>query len=821
MQTLWQDLRYGARVLMKKRIFVLIVVITLGLGVGANAAIFSVVDAVLLAPLPYTDPERLVAMHTALPDLGFPRVGLSDTEFVELRRQNQSFAELAGWNWDRATLRGRQEPERIIAPLATANLFRTLGVRIELGRDFTEEEEQVGKNQVAILSHRFWQRKFAGDPAIIGQVIELDGAPITIIGVLPDSFKSPPELQAGTSVDLWRGFDLNLSRPRRGSQYMSVIGRLHSGVTFETAQAEHHANTRRVANANPQWYPANISGFLVPLERSLVGDVRLALLILLAAVAVVLLIACANVANLLLARSEERQKEIAVRAALGASRLRLIRQLLIESTLLALLGGGFGLLLAYWGVDGLLAISPTDIPRLAETSLDLRVIGFALAVSLLTALLFGLAPALHAVKVDLHTMLKESGRTTGLPGRSRLRQALVVTETALAVVLLVAAGLLARSFWKLQNVEMGFRADHLLTLRLTPPGSAYADNQQVAGLYEKLLTRLQSLPGVASAAVTDPLPLTSNNDTVIEIEGRQLDMNRLTHMSVDFRTVSTDYFHTMGMRLTQGRGFTDGDQEGALPVTIINETLARNQWPGENPVGKRFRYLDGPPDQATTRYLTIVGVVADAKNHALDADPNQEAFIPLRQHAISYGRGGVQQAFHLAVRTLAEPVNLAAVVQREARDTEPNFVISQVKAMDELLASARLQPRFQTSLFAGFALLALGLGAVGIYGVIAYTVAQRTHEIGVRMALGAQTRQVWRLVIWQGLRPALLGIALGLAGAFAVTRIMERLLFAVSASDPLTFIAIAALLLGVALIACAIPEWRATKVDPMVALRYE
>jgi putative ABC transport system permease protein len=823
MQSFWQDLRYGARMLLKKPGFTLIAVITLALGIGANTAIFSAVNAVLLRPLPYERPERLMALYTAEPALGYPRTGLSEAEFVRLRQENQSFAEIAGWYWfGKTTLRGVSEPENVTALFCTANFFRTLGVKVAVGRDFNAEEELAGKNNVAVLSHAFWQRKFAGDPAVIGRTMDLDGAGVTVIGVAPASFKAPVELQADTRVDIWRGFDMRPSSPRRGAQFISVIGRLRANVTAAAAQAEHHANTRRIQSDNPQWYPADILGFLIPLERAVAGDVRLALLVLLGAVGVVLLIACVNVANLLLVRGEDRQKEIAVRAALGASRGRILRQLLIESLLLATLGGGLGLLLAFWGMDAMLAISPENIPRLDETSLDLRVTGFATLASLLTAALFGLAPALRALKFDLHTTLKEGARGGASNSRSRLRRSLVVLETALAVVLLIAAGLLIRSVRELQRSDMGFRPDHLLTMRLTPPASAYRDNQQVTGLYERLLARINALPGVESAAVTDPLPpIRDGNTTVVQFEGRPFDMTRLTHLSTDFRTVSAGYFQTMGMRLIRGRLFTDADQEGATPVVVINESFARNHWPGEDPVGKRFRYLNNLPDRATTRYLTIIGVVADAKNRAFAGAAWQEAFIPLPQHAVTYGGLEVGQAFNLVVRTMADPLSLASAAQREAREIERDFIISQVKTMDDVVGVAFTQPRFNMILLGAFALLALALGAVGIYGVIAYTVAQRTHEIGLRMALGAQSQDVLKLVVAEGMKFASAGVGIGLLASFALTRLMRTMLFGVSATDPLTFGAIAVLLTVVALLACYVPARRAAKVDPMVALRCE
>jgi putative ABC transport system permease protein len=822
MQTLWQDLRYGARMLLKQPGFTLIAVITLALGVGATTAIFSVVNAVLLRPLPYAQPHGLVSIYDALPSINFPRAGLSEAEFVALRDQKQSFAEVAAWAGGEAVLRGVAEPERVIAPQVTANFFRTLGVNVALGRDFLPEEELAGKNNVVVLAHHFWQRKFGGDPAIIGRTLTLDETAFTVIGVLPADFRAPNELQADARRDLWRGYDLNPSRLRRGSQFLTVYARLKPGASLTMAQAESAANTRREAASFPAFYPPDITNQIESLERTVVGDVRQSLWILLASVAVVLLIACANIASLLLVRGEARQKEIAVRAALGAGRGRIIRQMLVESLLLALLGGSLGLMLARWGLDGLLAISPENIPRLTETTLDLRVMGLALLVSLLTAILFGLMPALHATRFDLQTMLKDSGRGSQPPSRSRLRKALVITETALAVVVLVAAGLLFRSFRALQQVNPGFRPDHLLTMTLTPPDAAARDNQQVVKLYDQVLTRIDTLPGVTAVAATDTLPLDGNSsNTIIEIEGRPLDMNRLTNMSTEFGSINEAYFQTTGIQLLRGRGFTPSDQEGALPVGVVNESLARNHWPNEDPLGKRFRLLDGPPDKATTRYLTIVGVVADVKNESLREAARQEVFVPMAQHAVTYGRMGARTSFSLIARTANDPTTLAQTIQREVRQIESAFLFTDVRTMEQIMAQTLVQPRFNMILLGSFALLALGLGAVGIYGVIASVVTQRTNEIGIRLALGAQPRDVLQLIIRQGMTLTLSGVTLGLLASWALTRWLATLLFGVSATDPLTFAAIALLLAGVALLACWIPARRATKVDPMIALRCE
>jgi putative ABC transport system permease protein len=824
MSSFWQDLRYGLRVLNKNRGFTVVALLTLALGIGANTAIFSVINAVLLRALPYPGSERLVSFYDSIPSLEFPRAGLTEAEYLSLRNENSSFEEIAAWNEDRVSLRGTGEPERVASAVATANLFRLLGAQLVLGRGFNEEEEIKGHSNVVVLSNAFWQRRFAGDNSVIGQSLTLDGETFTVIGVLSPAFKSPPELQADTRIDIWQGYGYDPAEPNRGTHGVNVIALLRKGTSIEQAQAETSTIINRVISDHPEFYPpaSEFSTNLQTLHQNIVGDVRPALLVLLSAVTVVLLIVCANVANLLLARGEARQKEIALRAELGASRARIIKQLLIESLLLGTIGGITGLVLARWGLDVLIALSPENIPRLSETTFDLRVVGFSILLSLLTAILFGLAPALKAVKFDLHTMLKEGGRSVGQASRNRFRNGLVVIETALALILLVAAGLLIKSFWHLQRVEMGFNPEHLLTMRLTPPGSSYNNNQQITDLYERLLNRVRTTPGVRAASVTDPLPINgSSQNTVIEIEGRPWDFSSSSMLVVDFRTISSDYFQTMGMRLVQGRFLSEQDREGSLPVAVINETMARTHWPSEEAVGKRFRYLDAPPDKAKSRMVTVVGIVADAKNRALNEEAAQEAFIPITQHEASYGDGGLQQSYNLVVRTTGDPTNLTNTIREEVRSLESAMIIADVRSMEQLMDAAVVQPRFNMILLCIFALLALGLGTIGIYGVISYSVLQRTQEIGVRMALGAQARDVLRMVIRQGLGLALTGVVLGIIGAFVLTRLMEGLLFGVSATDPVTFSAISLLLIFVALMACFIPARRATKVDPIIALKYE
>jgi putative ABC transport system permease protein len=820
MDTIWQDLRYSARMLLKNPGFTMIAVLTLALGIGGSTAIFSIINMVLLRPLPYAAPQRLVFIYNFAPGFGFEKIGLMGAEFLRLRDQARSLEQVSVYTSTTLTLTGIGEPERISSGTASSGLFAALGVPMALGRSLKVEEEPEGKGKIVILSHGFWRRKFAANPDILGQSLILDGHSYTIIGVLLQGFKSPLELKTGRAVELWVPADNNPAGSCCSHDF-NVVARLRAGQTLEQAQTEVQTIMAGVKKDYPGGYPKSgiKQTLLKPLQQELVGDLRRALWVLLAAVVFVLFIACANVANLLLARCEARQKEIAIRATLGAGRVRILRQLLVESLLLAASGGVLGILLAKWGLGLIPALGSEKIPRLDEMTLDGQVLGFALLVSLLTGVVFGLAPAFQAVKFDLNTALKEGGRTSASPrSRSRLRDMLIVVELALSLVLLIGAGLLIKSFWRLQHIDTGFRAEQLLTMRLFPPASTYIDNQRTAAFYEKLLERVHSLPGVRDAAVTDGVPLGDGGGaTFLEIEGQLPEHS--AYGTVGWRVTSPGYFRTLGVRLLRGRFLEDADQERAMPVAVVNETLARAHWPNENPLGQRIRLLNRDPKRATTVFLTVVGVVADVKNAGLTEAAKQEVYAPLRQRTAAIDRMGEQRQMSLTVRTSVEPMTLVSAIRQEVAALDGNVPIANVRTMEQILATITFQPRFNMILLGLFAAVALVFAAVGIYGVLSYSIIQRTQEIGIRMTLGATRREVLKLVIGRGMRLALLGQAAGLVAAFAVTRLMATLLFGVSATDPVTFGLLPPLLTMVALLACWIPARRATKVDPMVALR--
>jgi putative ABC transport system permease protein len=822
MDTLLKDIFYGIRNLLRHPGFTAIAVITLALGIGANTTIFSVVNSVLLRPLPYQQPDRLVQINDSLPSAGFPQAGLTQMEFVRLRNENQSFTHIGAYQSGTLTLTGAGEPERVRVTAVSDNFFLLLGVNPQLGRAFVSGEDEQSRSNVAMLSHEFWQNHFAANPNVINQAVTLGGNSTTIIGVLPAGFESPADLQNGTHAQLITPLGLDRASLNLGSHGVNTIGRLRDGVTSSQAASETSLIINRVVKENPTYYPSDGSfhSYLTPLHESIVGDVRLALLVLLGAVGLVLLIACANVANLLLARSEARQREFSIRAALGASRWRIIRQLLVESLVLALIGGVAALLLAWSSLDLLVALNPGNIPRLEWIGLEPRVLVFTLGLSFFTALIFGLMPALHAAKTDLQSTLKAGGRTAS-SARGRLGRFLVVSEVALAMLLMVGAGLLIKSFTRLEHVDTGLRTDHVLSMRLSLPASAYQKSQQIVSFYDRVLDQIKSLPGVEAVAVTDALPLSGNdNDTMMEIENRPFDEKGLA-MSSDFRVVTPDYFRVIGAQLRRGRIFSEADREGAPLVALINESIARNHWPNDDPIGKRIRLLDAPPAKATTSFMTIVGVVANAKNRGLAAETRQEIYVPLRQHGASIAGLGLRRGTNLTVRTSVEPLSVAGAVKERVWAVDRNVPIANVQTMEQVVQAGVVQQRFYTIMLGMFAFVALALGAVGIYGVISFSVGQRTKEIGVRMALGARAVDILRLVIRNGLVLTLIGIVFGIGGALALTRVLATLLFEVTTTDPFTFAAVAFVLLSAALLACYVPARRATKVDPLVALRYE
>ncbi|HEU0180056.1 MAG TPA: ABC transporter permease [Blastocatellia bacterium] len=819
MQTLIQDLRYGARMLLKNPGFTLIAVMTLGLGIGANTAIFSVVNGVLLRPLAYREPERIVTL------LNYGRGPVSPANFLDFRSGSQSFAQMAAAEAWGATLAGADRAEAISGLRMGEGLFALLGEQPLLGRTLQSEDYQPGKDHALVLSHKLWQREFGGDRNIVGRNITLSGESYAVVGVMPPQFQFPPFWS--TRAEMWTPLDLRPRATSRGGSSLRVFARLKPGVTLQQAQAEIDVMNTRLAQA----YPESNAGLNVrvdPLNEKVVGNVRLALLVLSGAVGFVLLIACANVACLLLARAAARQTEAAVRVALGASRWRIVRQLLTESLLLSVCGAAVGILLAVWGVDWLTTLLAGNsssfnvrLPRLSEIRIDLMALGFALVVTLATSLLFGLVPALAASKPDLSQSIKESGRGAA-GGRRRLRETLVVVELALALVMLIGAGLLINSFLKLQAVDPGFNPRNALTMTVSLSGASQYVGPTRESFYQRLTDRLTALPGVESVSAINHLPLAGDTWTrALTIEGRPLPPPG-QGIEVVFRVSRRGYFQTMGIPLRAGRDFTEYDAANSPGVIIINETLARRNWPSEDPIGKRVT-LDDPRDNSRApQWLTVVGVVKDVKQDSWTDAPSNEIYLPFQQSRDFYaGTARHFTTMTIVVRTSVEPQSLGATAQEAVRSLDRNLPVSSVATMEQVITDTLWQPRFNLQLIGIFAALAMTLAAIGLYGVMSYSVAQRTREVGLRMALGAGRRDVLKLVVGQGMKLALAGVALGLLASVALTRLMEKLLFEVSATDFSTFAVIAVLLMFVALVACWIPARRATKVDPMVALRCE
>ena len=806
MNRLWQDVRYGVRVLLRSPGFTAVAVLVTALAIGANTAIFSVINAVLLRPLPYANPERMVTVWGTQSKRGVTRAPFSYPDFADFHAQSNSFDGLAAYTDASASLAEHDTPEQIAGEVTSAEFFKALGVQPALGRAFAPDDEQSGVSGVVVISHGTWQHRFGGEQNIIGRQVTLDGKSRTVIGVLPADFQFPfstesPEyfLPINPKDDLDK---------QRGAHYLSVIGRLRPGVTAQQAAAE----MKGIAARLEQQYPdtdASRGINIVGAQDDMVSTLRPTLLILLGAVGFVLLIACANVANLLLARASRRGREIALRVALGASRARIVRQLLTESLVLSLAGGALGLLVAVWGVRLISSFVPADIPRFSETGLDPTVLAFTLAASVLTGLVFGLAPALSASKLDLNESLKEGGRSaTGGRARNRVRSLLIVSEVALSLVLLVGAGLLIKSFLKLRNTDPGFNPENVLTASISLPSAQYSEDARIAQFYQQAIERVSQLPGVESAGAITPLPLSDNGMSITFYPKDGPPPRPGEELVSAARVTSPDYFRTMGVPVVEGRAFSDADRADTQKVVIVNQTLARKFFPGADPLGRQLHLGLNDLD------AVIVGVVGDVRHQKLDKEAGPEFYVPFAQ--VPFGD------MSLVVRTRTDdPAGLSAPLRGAVQAVDKDIPVFKLQTMRSLIGHSVARQRFSMTLIAVFAGLALALAMAGIFSVMSFLVAQRTHEIGIRMALGAQRRDILRMVVFHAMGLALVGVVVGLLAAFALTREMASLLYQVSTTDPFIFGGIAALLALVALAACLVPARRATKVDPMVALRYE
>jgi putative ABC transport system permease protein len=804
MDQFWRDVRYGARVLLKNPGFTVVAVLTLALGIGATTTIFSVLNGVVLRPLPYPEPERLVYMQAMNLDTGSQGGSISPPDFLDYREAVKLFDGFAVHQNISYTLASDAEPERLIGSRVSAGFFETLRASpLAGGRTFTPDEEQDGRDDVAIVSHGLWQRSFGGDPALVGKALLLNGRKFTVVGIMPQGFEYPRNTVVWTPIP-FRTPNTSIRR----FHFLRGISRLKPNVTLAQAQEEVTAIGRRLEKQYPDSNRAYGTG-LTLLSDQIIGEMRQTLWMLTGAVGFLLLIACANVANLSLARGAVRGREMAIRAALGAGRRRVIRQLLTESALLAVVGGSLGFLLAVLGVKWLVAASPSNIPRLGDVSVDWPVLGFSLAVSLFTSLLFGMAPALAAARPDLTETLKEGGRGSTGGGHHRLRSMLVVSEVALALVLLAGATLLSRSFLRLLQVDPGFQPARVLAMQIALPPMTYSQPPQRTQFLQQLIQRVEALPGVQAVGTVSELPMSGqNNDTSFALEGQPLAAPGVSNNNSNQRMVSSNYFQAMSIPLIKGRFFTDRDNADAPKVAIVSESFVRQFLAGKEPLGQRIIMDFGEPWTAE-----IVGVVGSIHQNTLAAPVYREMYTPALQRA--------PMMWNLVVRGAVDPSRLTAAIKSEVRALDKNLPIFNVRRMEERVAESAAQPRLRTTLLGIFAGLAVLLAAVGIYGVISYSVTQRTHELGIRKALGAQAGDVLGLVVRQGMALALLGVAIGLAASFGLARVIQGLLFGVSPMDPWTFISIPLLLALVALSATLIPAWRATRVDPIVALRYE
>lgn len=806
MESLLSDIRYAVRNLLRRPGFTIIAVVTLALGIGANTAIFSTINALLLKPLPFPELDRVVAVWDKLPSRGVLHNEVTFANYIDLKAQNRSFEQLALYRWWSPNLTGVEPPERIQGFLVTANFFDSIAMKPIMGRNFAEEENQPGKDGVAIITHSLWQRRFGGDPEILNKTITINTVVRKVIGVMPEHFNFPK----GAEIYAPIAMTPELMKSRGNHSYY-IIGRLNRGTSIASAQADIDNIMARLE----QQFPETNTGWgatAFPLVADTVRTYDTALWIMMGAVGFVLLIACANVANLMLARASGRQKEIALRTALGASRWRIVRQLLTESLIVALVGGAVGVLIGFWGIDALRAANPAEASKFApgwyQLGINSSVLLFTLGLSLVSGIVFGLAPALQASKTNLNDSLKEGSRQTS--GSShRLRSSLVVFEFALSLILLVGAGLLTRSFLSLLKTDPGFNPDNVLTMNLVLPALKYKEQPQRAAFYSDLVQRVKAYPGVESAAVVNYLPLGGSNSSDSYLVEGEPEPAPGQENDGRYRVASPDYFRTMGISIVRGRGFTDQDKAGAPPVVIVNDAFVRKHWPNQDPIGKRIRFY-GPLERAP--WMEVVGVIADVK-HELDLPVTPEYYLPHAQDPWN--------AMVLVARTSVDPSSLAAALRQQVLAIDKDQPVFDVKTMQEVRSISVALYSFSSVMLGIFAFVALLLASIGIYGVMAFAVTQRTQEIGIRNALDARSADVLKLVVKHGMKLALLGMVIGLAGSWAITRFIEKLLVGVEATDLLTFSVVSVCLLVAAFVACYLPARRATKVDPLVALRYE